>query len=199
MNKCALYARVSTLEQSTDMQIRSLREYVQLRGFTVYKEYIDEGISGAKDSRPALNELMNEARKRKFNFVIVYRFDRFARSTKHLIMALEEFKTLGIEFVSYSENIDTSSPLGKAIFVIVSAISELERSIIRERVVSGLKNARAKGKRLGRPCVAYEPAEIVRLRASGSTLEAISKRVGISIAAISRILQNPQNTGSITG
>ncbi len=135
-NRVALYARVSTTEQSTDSQLLDLRRYVRERGWDIFKEYVDEGISGTKDSRPALNELMNDAKKRRFDVVLVWRFDRFARSTRHLINALEEFKNLGIDFVSFQENIDTSSPLGSAIFTIISAVAQLERDIIAERVRS---------------------------------------------------------------
>ncbi len=114
----------------------------------IFKEYCDNGVSGRKDSRPALDRLISDARKRRFDAVLCWRFDRFARSTKHLITALEEFKHLGIDFVSYQENIDTSSPMGKAMFTIVSAIAELEAEIIRERVMAGLSNAKAKGIKL---------------------------------------------------
>ena len=138
--RVALYARVSTSDQSTDSQLFDLRRYVQDRGWQALNEYCDNGISGTKDSRPALNQLMDDAKKR-----------RFARSTKHLILALEEFRNLGIDFVSYQENIDTSSPLGGAIFVIISAVAQLERDIIAERVKAGLRRARENGKRLGRP------------------------------------------------
>ena len=149
--RVAIYARVSTSDQSTDPQLLDLRRYVSERGWTSFKEYTDNGISGTTDSRPALNELMNDARKRRFNGVLVWRFDRFARSTRHLILALEEFRNLGIDFVSYQENVDTSSPLGGAIFTIISAVAQLERDIIAERVKAGLRRARANGKQLGRP------------------------------------------------
>ena len=119
---------------------------------------MDEGISGTKDSRPALNELMNDAKQRRFDMVLVWRFDRFARSTKHLILALEEFKNLGIDFVSFQENIDTSSPLGSAIFTIISAVAQLERDIIAERVKAGLRRARENGKKLGRPAAKIDAA-----------------------------------------
>ena len=125
------------------MQTRDLRAYCTARGFTITREYIDIGQSGAKDSRPQLNDLMAAARKRQFGAIVVWRFDRFARSTKHLLLALEEFRSLGIQFISYQENIDTSSPLGHALFTIVSAVAQLERDLIRERVSAGIRNARA--------------------------------------------------------
>ncbi len=154
--RVAIYARVSTSDQSTESQLLDLRRYVRERGWTLFKEYADNGISGTTDSRPALNELMNAAKKRRFDAVLVWRFDRFARSTKHLILALEEFRNLGIDFVSYQENIDTSSPLGSAIFTIISAVAQLERDIIAERVKAGLRRAKENGKKLGRPKVEAE-------------------------------------------
>jgi len=149
--RVAIYARVSTTDQSTDSQLLDLRRYVSERGWHTFKEYTDNGVSGTKDSRPALNELMNDAKKRRFDVLLVWRFDRFARSTKHLILALEEFRNLGVDFVSYQENIDTSSPLGSAIFTIISAVAQLERDIIAERVKAGLRRAKENGRTLGRP------------------------------------------------
>src|SRR5271168_3342076 len=169
--RAAIYARVSTKDQSCEMQMRDLRAYCAARGFTIIREYIDIGESGAKDSRPELNELMADARKRKFDSIVVWRFDRFARSTKHLLLALEEFRSLGIQFISYQENIDTSSALGQALFTIVSAVAQLERDLIRERVTAGIRNARANGKKLGRPMRAVDPDRILEMRAEGQTLE----------------------------
>ena len=145
MSRVAIYARVSTSDQSTDAQLLDLRHYIFHRGWRIFCEYCDSGISGSRDSRPALNQLMGDARKRRFDVVLVWRFDRFARSTKHLILALEEFRNLGIDFVSYQENVDTSSPLGGAIFTIISAVAQLERDIIADRVKAGLRRARAQG------------------------------------------------------
>src|SRR5262245_3870715 len=139
--RAALYFRVSTADQSTTMQRADLRRYAKARGLSVFREYADEGVSGTKAKRPALDRLMDEARKRQFDMVVVWRFDRFARSTKHLLNALEEFRHLSIDFVSYSENIDTSSPMGKAMFTILSAIAELEHAIIKERVTAGVRQA----------------------------------------------------------
>jgi DNA invertase Pin-like site-specific DNA recombinase len=147
--RVGLYARVSTLNngQSPEMQLRELREYCQRRGWIIAGEYVDAGISGAKDSRPELNRLMADAHKRKFDVVCVWKFDRFARSVSHLLRALETFKALGIEFCSFSEQMDTSTPTGKMIFTVLGAVAELERSLIAERVRAGIRNARAKGKR----------------------------------------------------
>src|SRR5271167_1180857 len=149
------------------MQLRDLRTYCAARGLDLVREYIDVGQSGAKDSRPELNKLMDDARKRQFDSIVVWRFDRFARSTKHLLLALEEFRGLGVQFISYQENIDTGTPLGQALFVIIAAIAELERGLICERVNAGIRNARARGKQLGRPRQYVDPDRIVEMRAAG--------------------------------
>src|SRR5215831_15789601 len=160
--RVAVYARISTLNhgQDVDLQLRELREYARDRGWRLAGEYVDKGISGSVESRPELNQLMADARKRRFDVVACWRFDRFARSTKHLLLALEEFRSLGIQFLSYQENIDTTSPLGQAVFTIVAAVATLERDLIRDRVRAGLRNARAKGKRLGRPPLNVNAAHI---------------------------------------
>ena len=186
--RVALYARVSTSDQSTESQLLDLRRYVRERGWTLFNEYTDNGISGTKDSRPALNELMNAARKRKFDAVLVWRFDRFARSTKHLILALEEFRNLGIDFISYQENIDTSSPLGSAIFTIISAVAQLERDIIAERVKAGLRRAKENGKKLGRPKAEVPKVEIYRLHSHGLSLRKIATQLNISNSTVARYL-----------
>ena len=192
--RVALYARVSTTDQSTDSQLLDLRRYTQERNWHVFREYCDNGISGTKDSRPALNELMNDAKKRRFDVVLVWRFDRFARSTKHLILALEEFKNLGIDFVSYQENIDTSSPLGSAIFTIISAVAQLERDIIAERVKAGLRRAKAQGKKLGRPRASIDLEKLHRLHCEGLSHRQIAAHLGISHASVGRMLRNTNGT-----
>jgi len=190
MNKrVAIYARVSTTDQSADSQLLDLRRYVSERGWHLHREYTDNGISGTKDNRPALNELMAEAKKRRFGVVLVWRFDRFARSTKHLILALEEFRNLGVDFVSYQENIDTSSPLGSAIFTIISAVAQLERDIIAERVKMGLRRARENGKRLGRPQGTSLDIEAAsRLRREGMGLRQIAEKLESSKTTVGRVL-----------
>jgi DNA invertase Pin-like site-specific DNA recombinase len=171
--RTALYARVSTLAgQDPEMQLRELRQFASARGWHVIGEYVDTGISGSVESRPELNRLMEDAWKRRFDVVAVWRFDRFARSTKHLLTALEEFRALGIQFISYTENIDTTTPLGAAVFTIVAAVATLERDLIRERVRAGLRNARSKGKRLGRPKAYVNADRIAALRASGASWSA---------------------------
>ena len=177
--RSAIYARVSTRDQSCDLQVRDLRAYCTARKFAIFREYIDHGESGAKNSRPELNNLMADARKRKFDAIVVWRFDRFARSTKHLLLALEEFRSLGIQFISYQENIDTSSPLGQALFTIVAAVAQLERDLIRERVNAGIRHARACGKQLGRPRRIVDREDLARLRAEGASLRQIAKELGV--------------------
>jgi len=186
--RVAIYARVSTTDQTTENQLLDLKAYTLNRGWELYQNYCDNGISGTKDKRPALHHLMDDARKRKFDVVLVWRFDRFARSTKHLILALEEFRNLGIHFVSYQENIDTSSPLGSAIFTIISAVAQLERDIIAERVKAGLRKARTRGKRLGRPKVRVDVREVRRLRSQGLSLREIGKRTGVSRTTVMDLL-----------
>lgn len=163
--KTAVYCRVSTDQQSAGMQVRELREYCKRRGWKIVNEYSDKGISGAKDSRPELNRLIADAHKRRFDAVVVWKFDRFARSVSHLLRALETFDSLGIAFVSLSEQIDTTTPAGKLVFTVLGAVAELERSLIGERVRAGLKNAKAKGVRLGRPPLrTFDAATIRELR-----------------------------------
>jgi DNA invertase Pin-like site-specific DNA recombinase len=171
-------------------QLLDLRQYSKSRGWEIYREYCDEGVSGAKDSRPALDQLMNDARKRLFDVVLVWRFDRFARSTKHLILALEEFRHLGIDFVSYQENVDTSSPLGTAIFTIISAVAQLERDIIAERVKAGLRRAQKNGSMIGRPRLEVSWDEIHELRVQGLSLRKIAERVGVSKDSVANLLKS---------
>jgi DNA invertase Pin-like site-specific DNA recombinase len=182
--RIAIYARVSTKDQSCELQVRDLRAYCAARGFDLVREYVDVGQSGAKDSRPELNKLMDDARKRQFDAIVVWRFDRFARSTKHLLTALEEFRSLGIQFISYQENIDTASALGQALFTIVSAVAQLERDLIRERVTAGIRNARASGKKLGRPKTSVDRKEILKLKAQGLSLRQIAVKLGVGYGTV---------------
>jgi len=182
--KICIYARVSTKDQSCELQVRDLRSYCAARGFDLVREYVDVGQSGAKDSRPELNKLMDDARKRLFDIIVVWRFDRFARSTKHLLSALEEFRSLGIQFISYQENIDTSSALGQALFTIVSAVAQLERDLIRERVTAGIRNAQANGKTLGRPKSKVDRERILELKAQGHSLRQIAASLGVGYGTV---------------
>ena len=184
----AIYARVSTLDQDPDLQLFELRQYVKSRRFKPYREYIDR-ISSVSNHRPQLAKLLNDARKKKFDTVLVWRFDRFARSTKELLLALEEFQHLGIDFISYRENVDTASPAGKVMFTLIGAMAEFERSIILERVIAGMAKAKAKGKKLGRPRLAKDLAEQIRkLRRKKLSLRAIAKKLKLSIGTVHNYL-----------
>lgn len=187
--KAALYLRVSTSnkDQKTDSQVYALEEYCRTKGYLIYEKYEDIGISGTKASRPRLDDLMTDAQKKKFDVVICFRFDRFARSTTFLLKALEEFRSLKIGFCSVSEAIDTNTPMGEAMFTIIAALSSLERNIIVERVRAGLVSARAKGKILGRPAKPIDP-KIVSLKRSGLSIRAIAQQVGMSKSAIHKAL-----------
>src|SRR2546425_4618036 len=186
--RAALYARVSTANNGQDptMQTRELREYCERRGWRVVGEYVDVGISGAKEKRPELDRLIADGHKRRFDAVVVWKFDRFARSVSHLLRALETFRSLGIEFVSFSEQLDTTTPAGKMVFTVLGAVAELERSLIVERVKAGLRNARAKGKTLGRPRVAVDAARIASLRAQGLSWATISEKLGVGEGTVRR-------------
>ena len=180
--KVAIYSRVSTLGQDTAMQTRELREYCKKRAWDLVMEYTDQGVSGAKESRPELNRLIADAHRRRFDAVVVWKFDRFARSVSHLLRALEDFRSLGIEFVSLSEQVDTSTASGKLVFTVLGAVAELERSLITERVRAGLRNARAKGKKLGRPRKHLDANQIARLRREGASWRTIASKLGVSPA-----------------
>jgi DNA invertase Pin-like site-specific DNA recombinase len=179
----AIYARVSTLHGGQDptLQTRELKEYCQRRGWQVFDCYVDTGFSGKKDSRPQLNRMMQDAHERRFDVVIVWRFDRFARSVSHLLRALETFGALGIEFVSLSEQVDTSTPTGKMVFTVLGAVAELERNLIVERVRAGLRHARAKGKRLGRPRKSIDAGAVRSLRAAGESWRTIARKMDVSV------------------
>jgi len=184
--RAAIYARVSTVNAGQDptMQTRELEEYCQRRGWQVFGTYVDNGVSGKKDSRPELNRMMQDAHGRRFDVVVVWRFDRFAGSVSHLLRALESFSALGIQFVSLSEHVDTSTPTGKMVFTVLGAVAELERNLIVERVRAGLRYARAKGKRLGRPRKSIDAAQIKSMRASGASWRVIARNLGVSVGSV---------------
>jgi DNA invertase Pin-like site-specific DNA recombinase len=182
------------------MQVAELREYVERRGWTIAAEYVDEGVSGAKSSRPHLDRMMADARRRKFDIVLCWRFDRFARSTSHLLAALEEFRSLGIDFVSLNESIDTTTPVGKMVFTVVASVAELERCIICERVRAGVARAVANGKRLGRPPGSKIDAKRVgELLADGLTTREIAKIMGIGVGSVIRASQALQKSPADSG
>ena len=190
--RAALYTRVSTDEQNTEAQERALREYVQRRGWMVQKIYRDRGQSGANAKRPALNELMRDCRRGSVDVVVVWKFDRFARSLNALISGLELCRSLGIDFVSVTEAIDTSLPAGELVFQMIGAVAQFERSLIAERVKTGLANARANGKVLGRPplrkLTRAEVAELKRQRRRENTpFRELAQKFGVSVWAAHRL------------
>ncbi len=196
--RTAIYARVSTTGQgqSPEMQLRELREYCERRGWRIAGEYVDAGVSGAKDSRPELNRLLADAHRRRFDAVVVWKFDRFARSVSHLLRALETFNSLGVSFVSLSEQIDTTTPTGKMIFTVLGAVAELERSLIVERVRAGLRNARAKGRRLGRPPACVDISRVAQLRGEGWSIREIAEALGVSRSLVHKTLANRGQIGA---
>lgn len=189
--RAALYARVSTTNgQNPEMQPEELRQYCARRGWKVAGEYVDRGISGSREQRPELDRLLTACRKRQADAVVVYRYDRFARSLRQLVNALEEFRSLGINFVSLHEGVDTSTPNGRLVFGIFATIAEFERELIRERVRSGLASAKAKGKRLGRPRVIVDAQQIASLRVQGHSWAEIAAKVGVGQGTVRRGVQN---------
>jgi DNA invertase Pin-like site-specific DNA recombinase len=189
-NRAAIYARVSTVVgQSPQMQLEALREYAAHRELAVVTELVDHGVSGARDHRPALDELMAVARRRQIDVVLVYKFDRFARIVRHLVNALDEFQGLGVEFVSYTESVDTSTPLGRALFAIVAALAELERSLIVERSTEGQRRARARGQHIGRPRRVVDDRRILELHRAGTSVRAIALATGVSRTVVTRVLR----------
>ena len=186
--RAAIYARVSTLVgQSPAMQLDVLREYAARRELDVVTEYVDHGVSGARDQRPELDRLMVAARQRMFDVLLVYRFDRFARGVRHLVTALDEFQALGVEFVSYSESLDTSTPMGRAMVSIVAALAELERNIIMERSVEGQRRARARGKHVGRPRRSVDEVRLLSMIDEGQSVRAIARATGLSRTVVERV------------
>jgi len=190
MKHAVLYARVSTRNngQEPETQLLPFREYAQNRGLTIVEEYIDHGVSGAKDRRPKLDALMAAARKGQFDTVIVWKFDRFARSVRHLVQALEEFQSLGIHFISLTEAIDTSTPMGRMVFTVLGAVAELERSLICERVTSGLVRARKQGKQLGRPKIIVDREQVRKLQKDGLSVRSIAAKLQVSKSTVHSIV-----------
>jgi len=187
--RAALYARVSTSDQTAENQLRDLRAHAQARGWSIHKEYVDEGISGAVSKRPALDDLMADANRRRFELVAVFRFDRFARSTVHLLSALSEFSSLGVGFVSLHEAIDTNTPLGRMVFTIVAAVAELEKNLIRERCIAGIRRAREDGVKFGRPRVGFDYKAAIALRDQGVSIRQIARQMGVGRSTVHRLLK----------
>jgi DNA invertase Pin-like site-specific DNA recombinase len=198
MKRAALYARVSTLDQHPETQLLDLEQLAAHRGWQVVETYVDHGISGTRARRPALDKLMADAARHKFDIVVVASFDRMARSVRHLLETLDEFQRLGLEFVSLRENIDSAGPLGRAIFVIVGAVAQLERDLIIERVKAGMRRARLEGRRLGRRPLDLDHDAIVRDRARGLSLGQLAKLHQASRTTIRRILAGVPKGVSLT-
>ena len=189
--KVAIYARVSTTRQNAEIQTRELEEYIRRMNWSLYRSYVDNGYTGKNTSRPAYREMMKAAARKEFDILLVWKFDRMSRSIKDLISTLDELRHHGIDFISYENNIDTSSPTGKLLFHFIGAFAEFERELIRERVMAGLENAKIKGKKLGRPSVKndfiIEKAET--MRASGMSFRAIAKELKVSDGTVRNILK----------
>jgi DNA invertase Pin-like site-specific DNA recombinase len=188
--RVAIYARVSTLNgQDPEMQLREMREYAVRRGWELAGEYIDHGVSGAKESRPELNRLMQDARQRRFDAVAVWKLDRFARSLKMLVVSLAELEALGVAFVSLRDNLDLSTPTGRLMFQVVGAMAEFERALIQGRVRAGIRNARAKGKALGRPRRVVDGNAIAELKSQGMSTRKIARTLGVGYGTVRARLQ----------
>jgi len=188
--RAAIYARVSTFDQNVSMQIADLRKLAAQRGFSIFREYVDEGQSGGKTSRPMLDEMLNDAKRGRFQIVLVWKLDRLGRSTSHLISLLEDFKAWRVQLISFGEGLDFTSTAGKLFYTLLGAFAEFERDTIRERVRAGLRHARARGKTLGRPRKAVDGPRIAKLRQSGLSWRKISAEVRVPVESARRAYQN---------
>jgi DNA invertase Pin-like site-specific DNA recombinase len=191
MTRVAIYARVSTSNGSQDpeLQLRELREYAQRRELKAVEEYVDNGVSGSKDSRTALNRLMADVHSRKFDAVLVWKIDRWGRSLKHLVTSLAELDAYGVAFISLRDNLDLTTPSGRLMMQLLGAMAEFERALIQERVRAGLRNARSKGVRLGRPRIFVSESRIDALRGDGASWRTIAKELGVSLGTVHRMAQ----------
>ena len=188
MKKTVLYLRVSTLDQHPETQLLDLKQMAAQRGLEIVGIYEDR-ISGAKATRPGLDRMMADARRGKFNVLLVWAFDRMARSTRHLLEVLDELGHLKIDFISFREQIDTRGPLGRAILIIIGAIAELEHSLIRERVCAGMRRARSEGRHIGRPRLKVDREAILKDHARGMSLKELAEKYRVSKASICKILK----------
>jgi len=193
MKRAVIYARVSTLRQDESMQLVDLRELAKRHEWDIVTEYVDRGITGSKESREELDKLMKDAKRKRFDVVMVWKFDRFARSMKQLVTALEEFRVLGIDFVSHQEAVDTATPMGTAMFGMIAVMAQFERELIRERVRAGLENAKRKGVQLGRHETRFDVEEAIILRKEGVSWGEISKRLGVSKTVVYRRLNKGES------
>ena len=196
--RVALYARCSTSDQSVDLQLDGLRDYARARGFTVVDEYIDEAQSGAKARRPALDRLLADAHRRRFDAVAVWRLDRLARSVRHLVNVAGDLESLGVDLIALDQGIDTSTSAGRFLFHTLAAVGELERDLIRERTVAGVAAARRRGKRLGRPRVHVPLGRAQALLAEGMSISATAQALGVSKATLQRRLKIVSSEADVT-
>lgn len=189
--KAAIYARVSTADQSCELQLRELREYASRRGWTIVGEYVDTGWSGAKASRPELDRLQRDAGRRLFDAVLVWKLDRFGRSVRHCLEGIEQMKSHGVRFLAVSQNIDTdeSNPTSRLMLHILAAVAEFERELIRERVRAGVRAAKQKGKTLGRPRRIFNRQRAADMRADGKSYPQIARALGVGVGTVVRALQ----------
>jgi DNA invertase Pin-like site-specific DNA recombinase len=193
VKRAALYLRVSTVDQHPETQLYDLRQMAAQRGLDIVQEYTDR-ISGVKAKRPGLDQMMADARRGRFDVVLVWACDRIARSTRHFLETLDELNRLGIEFISFREQIDTGGPLGRAIVVIIGAIAELERNLIIEKVRAGMRRARLEGQHIGRNPLVLDHAAIVRDRQHGQSLGQLAKTYRISRATVHRVIHEHAST-----
>lgn len=198
--RVALYARVSTSQsQDPQVQLSELRDYAARRGWHITEEYTDAGISGARESRPALNRLMSAAHQRVFDAVLVWKLDRFGRSLRHLVTAIADLEALGVSFISLRDNLELSTPTGRLMFQIIGAMAEFERALIQERVIAGLRNARNKGKQLGRPKRVVSLDAIARLRSEGASIRDVARQLGVGYSTVrSRIEAERKSPTSVS-
>jgi DNA invertase Pin-like site-specific DNA recombinase len=186
-----IYARVSTDKQAVDMQLVELRDFAKRSGWKIFREYMDQGYTGGNTKRPAFLEMMTDANKKKFDILLVWKLDRLSRSLRDLISTLDELGSLGIDFISYDNQLNTCTPTGKLTFQIIGAVAEFEKDIARERVMAGLANARLRGKRLGRPPI---PAALYdktkTLRQKGLSFRKIGQKLGVDVATIRKKIKN---------
>jgi DNA invertase Pin-like site-specific DNA recombinase len=197
MNKAALYCRVSTADQHIQSQLLDLRELAKQRGLEIVKEYSDVGISGTKARRPGLDALMADGRQRKFKVVLVAAFDRLARSTKHFLLAVEELDSLGVELVSKREGLASGDAMGRLFITIISAIAELERALVVERVKSGMRRARLEGRQIGRARLDVNREQVIRDRRSGMSLTQVANKQGISRASVCRLMKEASSNPDV--
>jgi DNA invertase Pin-like site-specific DNA recombinase len=185
--KAAIYARVSTLDQEPENQLQELRRYCDARGWSAV-EYVDRGVSGSKDRRPSLDQLVADAKRRKFDVLVCWRLDRLGRNLRHLILLLDELHAVGVGFVTLGEGIDTTSPSGRLILHVLGAISQFERDRFRERVVAGMARAKSQGKRFGRPVVNVGEDRLAPVR--GLPIREAAAKLGVSPATAHRWLSH---------